>query len=899
MLGIRTRNEISNGWKWRLADANGNSQAEGLPELKEWHAVQAFPSVIHSELLANDIIPDFRSGENERLIQWVGHADWAYSTSFSTPKDLDSDSSVDMVFEGLDTFATVTLNGKVILQSDNMFLPQRVDVKKILNPSGQDNEISIVFESTVKKGDGLDSRFGQRKSNMMRGNRRMHIRKAQYHWGWDWGPVVLTAGPYLPIYLDTYHARVDNCHIISDLSPDHSSAEISVDINVAGEGSETVDVRLLDADGSEVGSTTATLSPLKATKTKLLLTSPRLWWPNGQGHPYLYTVKISLLGPDGDVLDSSSQRFGVRKIEIVQRPLDNAPGKTFFFRVNGRDIFSQGGNWIPADNLLPTITRERYFDWIRLAKFNHLNMIRVWGGGIYETEDFLDACDEYGMLVWHDYAFACGDYPIHQEYLDSIKAEAEAQTIRLRNRACMALLCGGNEDFMLCDWLGPKFDFADLTGPFEDKPFPQRKIYLQVLPEVASRLAPNIVYWANSPWGAGEQPSSDLTVGDVHQWHVWHVNQEPYQKYKGLSGRFVSEFGMHGFPIMRTVDVFTSPNRPQDRHPQSRAIDCHNKGHGAETRIARYLAENFRYDNTRLENFAYCTQLLQSEAYGYALRDWKRKFGGKGKEECAGALIWQLNDVYPVTSWAYVDYYLRPKPAFYTIRRSFAPISVGIERSPTSRCINENKPRDSEIPSFSIFAHNTTAKDVKAILVLRAYDFHIGAWTDLQGVDAEREVTLTAGYNTELGKLTAPSSWTEESLIILAATLLDMTTKEPLARIVDWPEPFRYLTWPLDTRVNISVAKIEGLSSTGDQSESISYHDVVRVTTNHPIKGLWLEPVYDAKETEDEPEPLWNDNMFDLLPGEEISVYVKGLRGRQINARFLGDWEVGTSKPRL
>lgn len=707
----------------------------------------------------------------------------------------------------------------------------------------------------------------------------------------------MTAGPYLPIYLETYRARVDNFHIVSDLASDHSSAQIAVEVNVVGEEAETVVVNMYGQDGAEVGSTQISLNASKVGLAKVSLASPNLWWPNGQGDPYLYTIKISLLDAAANVLDLSTQRFGVRSIEIVQRPLDNAPGKTFFFKVNGRDIFSQGGNWIPADNLLPTITRERYFDWVRLAKFNHLNMIRVWGGGIYETEDFLDACDEYGMLVWHDYAFACGDYPIHQEYLDSIKAEAEAQTIRLRNRASLALLCGGNEDFMLCDWFGPKFDFADLTGPFEDKPFPQRKIYLQVLPGVASRLAPNIAYWANSPWGAGEQSSSDPTVGDVHQWHVWHVDQQPYQKYKDLSGRFVSEFGMHGFPVMRTVDGFTT--RPQDRHSQSRAIDCHNKGRGAETRIARYLAENFRYDNTKLENFVYCTQLLQSEAYGYALRDWKRKFGGKGREECAGALIWQLNDVYPVTSWAYVDYHLRPKPAFYTIRRSFAPISVGIERSPTSRCVDEDKQGDPKIPSFKIFAHNTTTKDVKAILELKAYDFHIGAWTDLQEGDAEREVNLDAGYNTELGELKAPPAWTEESLIILSATVLDVSTKGPLARIVDWPEPFRYLIWPLDTKVNISVARIEDTSSTGDASERLGYEDVVRVTTNHPVKGLWLEPVYDGKETEEEPEPLWNDNMFDMLPGEEVSVLVKGLRGRQVNARFLGDWEVGGPKSRL
>ncbi len=267
---------------------------------------------------------------------------------------------------------------------------------------------------------------------------------------------------------------------------------------------------------------------------------------------------------------------------------------------------------------------------------------------------------------------------------------------------------------------------------------------------------------------------------------VWHLEQLPYQKYKELSGRFVSEFGMHGFPVMRTVDVF-APD-PQDRHPQSRVVDCHNKGHGAETRIARYLAENFWYD-MKLENFVYCSQLLQSEALGYALRDWKRLFGGKGREKCAGAVIWQLNDVYPVTSWAYVDYYLRPKPAFYTVRRSFAPLSVGVERTPRSRWLDEDRPQESRVPpSFAIFTHNTTSSDIECVLRLRAYDFHSHEWTNLRENETRRNVTLFKGRNTELGNLNRSPGWTEESLIVLEASLVDaQTQKKVLARYVDWP----------------------------------------------------------------------------------------------------------------
>ncbi|KIW98715.1 uncharacterized protein Z519_00377 [Cladophialophora bantiana CBS 173.52] len=891
-MATKQRHALSTRWKWRLADANGISKADSIPDLKTWTPVTAFPSVVQMELLAKKIIPDPNLGENERQIQWVGGMDWEYSCSFPTPNGLGNSSIADLVFEGLDTFATVSLNGREILKSDNMFIPYRVDVTSHLNPVGQENELLILFESALKKGDELEAKFGPRKQ-MIRDKRRNHIRKAQYHWGWDWGPIMVTAGPYMPIYLETYSARLDNVYITTELAGDHSTATLTIGVQATGPPAMVAKVTILDQALSQVSQEfDIALDNSKKGSASVTIIEPKLWWPNGQGPQHLYNVSVSLLDESSDQLDASTIRYGIRTIKVIQRPLDNAPGKTFLFNVNGRDIFSQGGNWIPGDNLLPTMTRERYFDWIRLSKYHHLNMIRVWGGGIYETEDFFDACDEMGMLVWHDYAFACGDYPVHKEFLDSVKAEAEAQTIRMRNRASLALLCGNNEDFGIQDFFGEPYDFKDHQGPFENSTFPARKIYLDLLPKVCESLCPTIQYWPSSPWGEEGVNASDTTFGDLHQWAVWHGPQHSYQKYGELSGRFISEFGMHGFPIMRTVDVF-APD-PKDRHPQSRTIDCHNKGHGAETRIARYLSENFRYD-MKLENFAYCSQLLQSEAYGYALRDWKRKFGGKGKEECAGAIIWQLNDVYPVTSWAYIDYYLRPKPAFYTIRRNFAPISVGIERTPRSRWIDEDKPKDSYIPNFALFAHNTTSDEVKCTLEMRAYDLHSGKAVDLNWAGVSSEVILSAGYNTELGSLKPHASWTEESLIILDASLIDPSSKKVLARFTDWPEPYRYLRWPTDTRVTVSVQSVKNDKTNTDNDTH--FENLVTITANQPLKGCWLEPVYDGNEKEDEPEPLWDDNMFDILPGQEVEVGVNGLRGRKVNVRFLADWEVGQQLP--
>jgi beta-mannosidase len=263
------------------------------------------------------------------------------------------------------------------------------------------------------------------------------------------------------VYLEAYTTRIKDVNIMTILARDHATATVTVQIEFAPLDSSPptsggdVQISILDASGAPVAGLSAEEFRLQQNTghQKFEIQSPKLWWPNGQGAQPLYTAQITLVDDQGQTLDKSTTRFGIKTVEIIQRPLKNEEGKTFMFSINGRDIFAQGVNWIPADVLLPTITRERYFDWMQTIKFGNMNMIRVWGGGIYETEDFFDACDEMGILVWHDYAFACGDYPLHDEFMQSIIKEAEAQTIRIRNRASLALLCGGNEDFLMYDWL--------------------------------------------------------------------------------------------------------------------------------------------------------------------------------------------------------------------------------------------------------------------------------------------------------------------------------------------------------------------------------------------------------------------------------------------------------------
>ncbi|CAK7237609.1 hypothetical protein SBRCBS47491_010042 [Sporothrix bragantina] len=880
----RSRTDLT-AWQWRLVDTNGHAEAETVaaasPSLKEWTAVSSFPSVVQMELQKAGLLPDVNIGENERKTQWPGFADWAYQTTFQKPS---AKGEVDLVFDGLDTFASVTLNGKILFSSDNMFVPERVPVTSLLQ---DENTLHILFESAPKRGAALEAEHGVRKA-LFRDARRNHIRKAQYHWGWDWGPVVVTTGPYLPVYLDVYDtARIDDVYVATTkLSEDHTSAVVDVAVSVVSldENAElAANVRLVGPSGNEVASSSVSLKGTSTATASFNVNQPQLWWPNGQGEQHLYTVEVTL--PNHDF---KSVKTGIRTITVAQEPLAEHPGTSFTFVVNGRPVFAQGGNWIPADTLLPTVTRERYYEWVQNARDVHMNLLRVWGGGIYESNDFFDACDELGLLVWHDYGFACTNLPVYPGFLESVKREAEVQTRRLRSRASLALLCGGNEDFMLLDWTKEElYDHADTKGPFPaDKPFPQRAIYLDILPKVAAKIAPTTFYWANSPWSAPDADgkgaeANDLTRGDVHQWSVWHGEQRPYQDYGAIHGRFVSEFGMHGFPVTRTLDYFAPPGG-KGRHAQSRLIDCHNKGHGAHTRIARYLAENFRYDTTSLRNFAYGSQLMQAEAYGYALRDWKRLYGGPlAKARCSGAVIWQLNDDYPCTSWSLVDYFVRPKPAWYTVKRAFSPISVASQRTPMTRFVDEDAPAvANQPPSFAIFAHNTAPEEKTFTLVLQAYDFETGKWTSLPPSESKRSVTLPPGQNTELGTLAAQPSWTEDSLVILEVTLQDDAGKT-VARFVDWPEPYRYLEWPHDTSLDIQTRHND---NGGAQ---------VTIQANQPLKGVWLEPKYtEADATAADAEPRWEDNLIDLMPGQAITVSVTGLKGRDVGARFLADWEV-------
>ncbi|KAL2270800.1 hypothetical protein VTJ83DRAFT_171 [Remersonia thermophila] len=849
---------IDAGWEFRQADKD---DSPFLP-------VSQFPTNIHLDLLHHGLIPDPFVAKNELDVQWVGEAAWTYRTTFASPA-VPAGARAVLAFDGLDTFATVKLNGATILESDNMFLPYRVDVSAQLAPEGSSNELSISFDSAYLRGCELVEKYPAHKWGCWNGDTsRLAVRKAQYHWGWDWGPTLLTCGPWRPIHLEVYEARVAD--LAADVDVDASLSRAAVAVTAELEGSADQVRFELSLDGRQVAVGTADANAPTASFT---LENPSLWYPRSYGAQPLYEVRATLLR-GGAELDTAARRIGIRRARLVQRPLEGQPGTSFFFEVNNVPVFCGGSNWIPADSFIPRIAPKRYYDWVRLVAEGNQGMLRVWGGGIYEEEDFYNACDEIGILVWQDFMFGCGNYPAWPELRASIDAEARANLRRLRHHPSIVIWAGNNEDYQYQESAGLTYDYADKDAEgWLKTDFPARYIYEKILADACAALAPRTAYHPGSPWGAGRD-THDGTVGDIHQWNVWHGTQEKWQDFDKLVGRFVSEFGMQAFPSVKTIDAYLPQGRDDpDRYAQSSTVDFHNKADGHERRIALYLAENLRYAPDPLEQYVYSTQLMQAECLASAYRLWRREWRGPSREYCAGALVWQINDCWPVTSWSIADYYLRPKHAYFTVKREMAPITVGIARRthkhPVPGAHRHSRIGTEQRTRIEVWGSNLTLSDATVDCVLRAWDVVTGEETFSQTVAAG--LVLGANRSTEVVELEVPVGKQSHepqaaaaARTVVAAYLVQ--DGRQVARYVNWPEPLKHVHLQQPKALEARLA--EDLAS-------------VRIRAEVPVKGVALEC--------DDDGVAFDDNLIDVVPGEVVTVAVRGASAKtSINTRYLG-----------
>ena len=785
------------------------------------------PGVVQQDLLNAALIPDPFTGLNEGLVQWVGEVDWLYRTSFELSAELIASEQLDLCFDGLDTFATVWLNGVEILSGDNMFVPYRLNVKSWLKPGT--NELHILFESALRRGNEREQQYGERvRWNANSASSRLYVRKAQYHYGWDWGPTLITAGIWQAVRLEAYTARLSDLACPVELSADLSRATLPVSLVIMATGHRTglsVELSLYGPDEQLV---IRAKLPLEAGQTALThtfeLTKPQLWWVHGYGAQPFYRLESRLLAgtSETDEYDRQSLRLGLRRIRLVQEPISGQAGSSFYFEVNNVPIFSGGANWIPADSFLPRLTEQHYRQWLETTAEANMVMVRVWGGGIYESDVFYDLCDELGLLVWQDFMFACGMYPAYDWFQTSVQAEAEANVRRIRHHACLAVWCGNNEDYMLAASIGA-YDPA-AKGELADSLFPARAIYEKLLPEICQKLDPVNAYWPGSPYAGADGNSA--TEGDRHTWEIWHGPMAEYHQYGAYKGRFVSEFGMQALPVARTIEAFAAP---EERFVGSRTLDHHNKASDGFRRLAVYLSDNLAA-STDFDQDIYATQLVQAESLGTAVRDWRREWAGPGQYRVGGALVWQINDCWPVTSWAVVDYFGRPKPAYYVLRRQLAPLALGIVRpiAPTGLTIDR-------------WAVNGALTTLTATLVNQRWSL------DGQLLAEDREVVaLRPNQTTELPAM--PGLYDQP--VIMTARL--EVAGEVVARSSLWPEPFKYYQF--------ADPELE-LKQVGENQ--------LELRVKRPAKGVWLEAVGSEH-------LRWSDNMVDLLPDDPQTLTLNG-----------------------
>lgn len=509
-----------------------------------------------------------------------------------------------------------------------MFIGHRIDVRNHIRPS---NELEIVFESAYNISEELRAQKGDRLCwNGHYG--RVYVRKAQYHFGWDWGPSFVTCGPWKPVRLERYTSRIEDINVDIDLSASLTEAAVTVETTTGpSNSSHSVEVELTDPAGRALAS-----QKTQTGSASFHINKPELWYLHSHGKQPLYQVKATVRSAIGEILDSKTQTIGIRQVELIQSPLKE--GSSFYFTCNGIPIFMGGSNWIPGDSFLPRMTPDRYKRWIELAVQGNQNMIRIWGGGIYEDDAFFDECDRQGVLVWQDFCFACGQYPSDEEFINSVKEEAVQAIKRLRSHPSLAIWAGNNEDYQIANE-GLKHDMTMPEEKWAESTFGARLTYERILPDLVKEHSPRSLYWPGSPFG-GVDNNTDRTAGDAHIWDVSSGILLPYQRYPDVTARFVSEFGMLSCPSMTTVKE-TFFGGSEDFSPQSKEFESHVKANSYEKRMFTCMGENLRM-SFDLEAYVYLSQLTQSEAMYYAFRGWRRQFQGR---ECGGALVWQVRNL--------------------------------------------------------------------------------------------------------------------------------------------------------------------------------------------------------------------------------------------------------------
>ncbi|MGN0771595.1 MAG: glycosyl hydrolase 2 galactose-binding domain-containing protein [Christensenellales bacterium] len=799
-----------------IIDLTGNWQFGQKDKKERYNAI--VPGCNYLDLMNNGLIQDPFVKDNEAECGWVAQTDWTYCREFEIDKAQLQYSKIDLCFKQLDTITQIYLNDDLIGKTDNCHIEFRFDVKDKLKEGK--NSIRVDFLSPVRY--VLEKQEKEKCPNNSNGLTGIpHIRKPQCHFGWDWGPVLTPSGISGDVFVECRDDVQIRDLIVRQSHGQQVELNVVVDVDNVDKKDVIVVVKITTPDGQTLE------SRCQADKSehKFVIEQPMLWQPNGycedRRQQPLYKVDVEV-SADGKVVDAQSKSIGLRTILLDTS--NDQYGSNFRFVVNGVPTFCKGANWIPADSFINRITKETLQQYVEIAAESGFNMIRVWGGGYYETDEFYDLCDKYGIMVWQDFAYACQPYPFFDdEFLDNTLREVEYNVKRLRHHASLALWCGNNEiEVMSTAWLY-KVKYVEWT----------EKYFYHILPEQLRKFDQVTPYIAGTPIGSAHNKDvgSD-SVGDTHLWAVWHGLQD-LTYYRTRNTRFCSEFGFESLPDIKTIRKFADPS---DYSLDSKVFTAHQKCASGNKKMQFYIASNYRLP-AKFEDYIYLSQLCQAECVKDATEHWRRNTG-----RCNGSLYWQFNDCWPVCSWAGLDYYRNYKALQYECKKFFAPVIVSLE--------NDKK-------GVGVYVINDTdrAVDVKVRIMLTTFDGNVVFEQELTATVDSIDKVMLRRYDIKQLKKTA-----NLKRCVFVAYLYRNGRQECIKTVLFGRE--KNLKLP-QSDVDMQIEVADGVAK-------------ISLASKRYVRKLAL--------TSNSVQAPFSDNFFDLLPGETKEVYlpVKDMSVQQV-----------------
>ncbi|WP_430467339.1 beta-mannosidase [Winogradskyella ouciana] len=787
--------ELNNNWQFKKTTDS------------VWHSATVLGNVF-SDLLDHDLIEDPFIGNNEEKVQWVSEADWEYKTIFSIEEETLEKEKIELNFEGLDTYASVYLNDSLILKANNAFREWKVDVKQFLN---EQNELRILFENTSKFEEVEKEKLPY---ELPEGN-RIFTRKAQFQYGWDWGPKLNTSGIWRPIKMVAWNDfRIRNIEVIQNVLND-SIARLESHMDYEGFDQENLfaDYYL---NGDLIGTHDLEMTKNFGLFFNFEIKNPRLWWPHNLGEPYLYNIKV-IVKDDKKILDSISVKKGLRTIELITEK--DSIGESFYFKVNDVPVYAKGANYIPQHSFQNKVKDDDYEKLLNDVVDANMNMLRVWGGGIYENDVFYDLCDEKGILVWQDFMFACAMYPGDDNFLENVQQEASDNVKRLRNHASIALWCGNNENSE--GWHRWGWQANRSEAEKEEIWNNYLKVFDSILPNTVSQLT-DTDYWESSPkYGRGNPKYK--TEGDAHDWWIWHDGY-PFEHLDENVPRFMSEFGFQSFPSYETIRYI---NQSDSIEINSDSFKNHQKHSRGFQIIEEYMQRDFPVPENP-EDYVYMSQLLQAYGITKGIEAQRR-----AKPYNMGTLYWQLNDCWPAISWSSIDFLGNWKALHYKAKRSFENVLI-------SSTIEKHILRT--------FAANDTLSNVPLNLEFKIIDFEGNIiWND----------TVTDILNSN------------ESKLIFALNLNDLDFDRSSAVLViskDEKKWLHYFSKPKDLKLKEGEI-LKKITKTDDGFN-------IELSSKTLQKDVFLYTKTNGH---------FSDNFFDLLPNQPKTIEFSTQENESVN----------------